>query len=80
MEGIYNGKEEGSFEEEEKQSVIKGGLSNALRKQIGSGVNWEDIWEAEEALVIGELGRRMLAEEWLMVEEAQVKERRVTGR
>jgi len=47
---------------------------------MGRGVNWEDEWEEEEGLVVGELGRRMVAEEWSMGEEALVKERRVTGR
>jgi hypothetical protein len=43
-------------------------------------VNWEDEWEEEEGLVVGDLGRRMVAEGWSMGEEALVKERRVTGR
>jgi hypothetical protein len=80
VEGIYNGKEEGSFEEEGKQSVEKGGLSRAVRKLMGRGVNREDVWEEEDGLVVGELGRRMVAEEWSMGEEALAKERRVTRR
>jgi len=44
------------------------------------GVNWEDEWEEEEGLVVEEVGRRMVAEECSMGEEALVKERRVTGR
>ena len=43
-------------------------------------MNWEDEWEEEEGLVVGELGGRMVAERWLMREEALVEERRVTGR
>jgi hypothetical protein len=62
VEGIYNGKEEGSFEEEGKQSVGKGGLSKAVRKLMGRGVSLEDVWEEEEGLIVGELGNRMVAE------------------
>jgi len=40
VEGIYNRKEEGSFEEEGKLSV-KGGLLKAVRKRMGTGMNWE---------------------------------------
>jgi len=43
-------------------------------------VNWEDEWEEEEGLVVGELGRRMVVEEWEVGAEALVKERRVTWR
>jgi hypothetical protein len=46
---------------------------------MGRSVNWEDEWEEEEGLVVGELGRRMVAEGWSMGEEALVKKRRVTG-
>jgi hypothetical protein len=28
---------------------------------MGRSVNWEDEWEEEEELVVGELGRRMVA-------------------
>jgi hypothetical protein len=55
------------------------GLSKVVRKVMGRGVNWEDEWEEEEGRVVGELGRRMVAEEWSMREEARVKERRITG-
>jgi hypothetical protein len=51
-----------------------------VRKVLGSGVNWEDEWEEEEGLLVREVGRRMVAEEWSMGEEALVKERKVTGR
>jgi len=61
-EGRYNGKEEGSFKEEGKQSVRQGGLSKAVRKLIRRGVNWEDEWEEEEGLMVGELGKRIAAE------------------
>jgi hypothetical protein len=47
---------------------------------MGRGVNWKDEWEEEEGLVVGELGRRMVVEEWSMGEEAVVKEWWVTGR
>jgi len=47
---------------------------------MGRGINWEDEWEEEEALVVGEFGRRMVAEECSMGEEALVEDRRVTGR
>jgi hypothetical protein len=30
---------------------------------MGIGVNWEDEWEEEEDLEVGELGRRMVANE-----------------
>jgi len=51
------------FKEEGKQSVKKGGLSKAVRKLMGRGVNWDDEWEEEKGLVVRELGRRMVAEE-----------------
>jgi hypothetical protein len=47
---------------------------------MGRSLNWEDEWEEEEGLVVGELGRRMVVEGWSMGDEAPVKERRVTGR
>ena len=62
VEGIYNGKEEESLKEEGKQSVRKGGLSKAVRKLMGRGVNWADEWKEEEGLIVGELGRRMVVE------------------
>jgi len=80
VEGLYSGKEQETFKKEGQQSVKKGGLSKAVRKVMGRGVNWEDEWEEEEGLVVGEMGRRMVADEWSMGEEALVKERRVTGR
>jgi len=56
------------------------GLSNAVRKLIGQGQSWEDVWEEKEGQLVEELDRRMVAEEWLMREEALKKERRVTWR
>jgi hypothetical protein len=49
-------------------------------KGIGRGVNREDVWEEEEGLVVAELIRRMVAEDWSIREEALVKEKRVTGK
>ena len=43
-------------------------------------MNWEDECEAEEELVVRELGRGMVAEEWSMGEVTLVKERRVSRR
>jgi len=80
VEGLYSGKEQETFKKQAKQSVKKGGLSKVVRKVMGRGVNWEDEWEVEERLVVGKLGRRMVAEELWMGEGALVKERRVTGR
>ena len=79
MEGLYNGKEKEMLKEG-KQSVRKERLSKAVRKPIGRGVNWEDEWEEEEGLVVGELGRRMVTEEWSMGDKALVQKRRVTRR
>jgi len=47
---------------------------------MGRGVNLEDESEEEEEFVDQELGRRIVAEQWSMGEEALEKERRVTGR
>jgi len=80
VEGLYSGKEQETFKKEVKQSLNNGGLWKAPRKVMGRGVNWEDEWEEEEGLVVGELGRRMGAEEWSMEGEALVKESKVTGR
>lgn len=63
LDGIYNEKEVGLFKEEGKQSVRSEWLSKAVRKQMGSSVNWEDEWEEEEELIIGEFSRMMVAEE-----------------
>jgi hypothetical protein len=35
VEGVYNGKEEGLYEEEGKQSVKNGQLSKAVRELMG---------------------------------------------
>ena len=80
VEGLYSGKEQETFKNDGKQSVKKGGLSKVVRKVMGREMNSEDEQEEEKGLVVGELGRWMVAEEWSMGEEALVKERRVTGR
>lgn len=46
MEGLYHTKEKETFKEGE-HSVSKGGLSKAMRKLVGRGVNWEDQCEEE---------------------------------
>ena len=33
---------------------------------MGRGANWEDEWEEEEGLIVSELGRKLVAEEWSM--------------
>jgi len=47
---------------------------------MGRGISWEDECEEEEGLVVGELCRRMGAEEWSMGEDALVMEGRVIKR
>ena len=74
------GKSRKRSKRKENSQIKKRGLSKKVRKVMGRSVNWEDEWEEEEELVVGELGRRMVAEGWSMGEEALVKERRVTGR
>jgi hypothetical protein len=39
-----------------------------------------DAWDEGEELVVGNLGSKMVADEWSMGEEGLVNERRVTGR
>jgi len=80
VEALYSGKEQDTFKTEGKQSVKKGGLLKAVRKEMGRGMNWENQWEEEEGLVVREMGRRMVADLCSMGKEAMVKERRVTGR
>jgi len=80
VEGSYSGKEQETFKKEGNQSVKYGGLLKAVRKVMGRGVNWEDEWEGEAGLAVGDSGRRMVAEEWSMGEEALVKEWSVTAR
>ena len=46
---------------------------------MGRAINWEEEWGQEE-MSVGELGRRIMAEEWLMNEEALIKLRTLTGR
>ena len=79
VEELYNRKEKETLQEGE-QLVRKGGLSKAVRKAMGRGVTWADEWEEEEELVVRELGRSMVTEQWSMGEGALVKERRVTSR
>jgi len=76
VEGLHNGKEKETFQEG-KQSVRNGGPSKTVRKLMGRGVNQEDEWEEEGGLVVEELGRRMVTEQWSIGEEALVNERRV---
>jgi len=80
VEGIYNRREDGWCKVEGKQSVETGVLSDAVRKRIGRGVNWEAVWAEEEGLLVGELDSWMVADEWSMGEEALLEERRVTRR
>jgi len=80
VEGVDSEKEQETLKQEGIQTVKNRELLKVLRKQMGGGTNWEDKWEEEEGLVVGELGRKMVADEWLMGEQALVKERRVTGR
>jgi len=80
VEGLYSGKEQETFNEEKKLSIRITELSKVVRNVIGRGVNCEVECEEYNRLVVGELGRRMVAEEWSMAEETQVKNRRVTGR
>lgn len=47
---------------------------------MGRRVNWEDQCEVEGGLVVRELGRRMVTEEWSMGEVAMVKESKVARR
>jgi hypothetical protein len=52
------------LKEEGKQSVVKIRLSKVIRKLMGRVVNMESEWEeAEEGLVVGEFGWRVVAEE-----------------
>jgi len=62
VEDTYNGKEEGLFQEQGKQSVEKGEPAKAGRKPMGRGENWEDGREEVQGLAVGELGGRMAAE------------------
>jgi len=79
VEGLYNRKEK-EMVKRGKQSVKNGGLSKVVRMHMGLGVDWEVGREEQEGLAVGELGRRMVVEEWSMGGEALVKERRATGR
>jgi hypothetical protein len=80
VEGLYGGKVHEMFKKEQKHSVKNWGLWKAVRKVMGRGVNWEVEWGEEEELVVGVLGRRMVAEEWTMETAVLVKDRRVGGR
>jgi len=79
VEGLYNGKVQQTFKEG-KHSVKKWVLLKAARKLMGRVMNWVDGWEEEQGLVVRELGRRIVAEQWLMGVEALVNERKGTGR
>lgn len=45
---------------------------------MGRGVNCKVECKEDNRLVVGELGRRMVAEEWSMGSEALRKDRKVT--
>jgi hypothetical protein len=60
VEQIYNGKEERSFEEDRIQQA-KGGLLTAVSKQMGRDVNRENYCEEKDELIVGEMGKRMVA-------------------
>jgi len=47
---------------------------------MGTGVNWEEEWQDKEGQLVGVLGKRIVAEEWSMGEDALVKESRLTRR
>ena len=54
-------------------------LSVQVSKIMGRAFNWEEVWGQEE-MSVGELGRRMMAEEWWMNEKALMKLRKLMGR
>ena len=66
VEGSYNGKEQQTFKEEGNLSVRNRGLSQAVWKPMGEGMNLDDEWDKAEGLLVGGLGRRMVAERWSM--------------
>jgi hypothetical protein len=78
VEGSYCTKEQEMFMEDPKQSAKNGALSETVRKLLGRGMDKENMCEEEEGLVVGDLGRRMVAQEWLIGEEPLVKEMRGT--
>jgi hypothetical protein len=80
VEGLYGGKELEMIKKEETQTVKKNWLSKAVRMVVRRGVHWEDEWGVEERLVLSELGRKIVAEEWSVGKEAPLKDRRVTRR
>jgi hypothetical protein len=47
---------------------------------MGRGVNCKVQCKEDNRLLVAELGRRMVAEEWSMAEEIQVKTKNVSGR
>ena len=61
---------EASRKIEEQKGKSGEGLSVQVRKVMGWAFNLEEEWGQEE-MSVGELGRRMIAEEWSMNEEAQ---------
>jgi hypothetical protein len=68
------------IKEKWKLSIRTWGISTTVRQLMGCGVHWKNKWEEEEGLIVRELDRRMVAEEWLVGEEDMMKGRRVTGR
>jgi hypothetical protein len=67
------------LKDEGTQSVTFGRLLKGVGKLMGIHMNWEGECIEEEELVVGELDRRMVAEEWSMGREDVVKQRRVPG-
>jgi len=49
-----------------------------MRNLSGSGVTWEDQWEDEEGLIVGDLRRSRVEQEKSLGEEALMKESRVS--
>jgi hypothetical protein len=47
---------------------------------MGRGVKWNDEWEEQGGLVVGDLGNRMVGEQWSIGEETLVNERKVPRR
>ena len=65
---------------EEQKGKSDEGLSVQVRKVLmGRAFNYGEEWGQEE-MSVGELGRRMMAEEWSMNEKAVMKSRKLTGR
>jgi hypothetical protein len=60
-EGLYCGKEQETFREALTPTVKMGGQSKAVRELMGRGMNRGN--EEEKGLVVGELGRRVVADQ-----------------